>query len=177
MGRELLQPGDTLVADCYHCTYWLIAACRQRGVHIVMKNHHKRDDHPADAVRLRKGERLVTWTRPGRPAWMSADEYAQQPATVAIRLVDVNVTRKGFRPDTFTVATTMIDDREVAGDWIRSVYESRWAIEIVQAGYASRKRLYLPFVRRESGNSHRHRCTSGAGSVVAESTFRLRTVV
>ncbi len=23
---DVLQPGDTLVADCYHCTYWLIAA-------------------------------------------------------------------------------------------------------------------------------------------------------
>ena len=127
---DVLQPGDTLVADCYHCTYWLIAACQQRGVHIVMKNHSKRDDHPADAVRLHKGERLVIWTRPGRPAWMSADEYAQQPETVSIRLVDVNVTRKGFRPDTFTVATTMVDDREVAGDWIRSMYGSRWLVEL-----------------------------------------------
>ena len=88
---DVLRSGDILVADCYHCTYWLIAACQQRGVHIVMKNHHKRDDNPADAVRLRKGERLVTWTRPGRPAWMSVEDYRQQPATIQIRLVDVSV--------------------------------------------------------------------------------------
>lgn len=131
--RELLdnlQPGDTLVADCYHCTYWLISACQQRGVHIVMKNHHKRDDHPADAVRLRKGERLVTWPRPARPEWMSAEDYTQQPETLVIRLVDVAVSRKGYRPDTFTVATTMLDDREEPADWIRSVYESRWLVEL-----------------------------------------------
>ena len=132
---DVLQPGDTLVADCYHCTYWLIAACRQRDVHIVMKNHHKREDNPADAVRLRRGERLVTWTRPERPEWMSSDEYAQQPETIQIRLVDVNVTRKGFRPNTFTVATTMIDDTKIGNtkfpaDWIRSVYESRWLVEL-----------------------------------------------
>jgi hypothetical protein len=131
--RELLdnlQPGDTLVADCYHCTYWLIAACQQRGVHIVMKNHHKRDDHPADSVRLCKGERLVTWPRPSRPEWMSEEDYTQQPETLVIRLVDVAVSRRGYRPDTFTVATTMLDDREEPADWIRSVYESRWLVEL-----------------------------------------------
>ena len=127
---DVLQPGDTLVADCYHCTYWLIAECRRRDVHIVMKNHHKRDDHPADAVRLRKGERLVTWTRPGRPTWMSKEDYRKQPETISLRLVDVRVKRKGFRPNTFTVATTMIDETEFPVDWIRSVYESRWLVEL-----------------------------------------------
>jgi len=127
---DVLQPGDTLVADCYHCTYWLVAACRTRGVHIVMKNHHRRDDHPAGAVRLGKGQRRVTWTRPARPDWMSVEEYEQQPETISIRLVDVNVKQKGFRPDKFTVATTLIDNAEVAGDWIRSVYESRWLVEL-----------------------------------------------
>jgi len=127
---DVLKPGDTLVADCYHCTYWLIAACQQRGVHIVMKNHHKRDDHPADAVRLRKGERLVTWTRPDRPEWMTPEDYTEQPETIVIRLVDVSISRKGYRPDTFSVATTMLDDQDVSGDWIRSVYESRWLVEL-----------------------------------------------
>lgn len=127
---DVLQPGDTLVADCHHCTYWTVAACRTRGVHIVMKNHHRRDDDPAGAVRLGKGQRRVTWTRPARPDWMSVEEYELQPETISIRLVDVNVKQKGFRPDKFTVATTLIDNEEVAGDWIRSVYESRWLVEL-----------------------------------------------
>ena len=61
---------------------------------------------------------------------MSVEEYEQQPETISIRLVDVNVKQKGFRPDKFTVATTLVDDAEVAGDWIRSVYESRWLVEL-----------------------------------------------
>ncbi|MFT5327555.1 MAG: hypothetical protein ACI8P0_005447 [Planctomycetaceae bacterium] len=127
---DVLQSGDTLVADCYHCTYWLIAACQQRGVHIVMKNHHKRNDHPADAVRLCKRTRLVKWTRPARPEWMTPEDYTHQPETIEIRLVDVSVSRKGYRPDTFAVATTMLDDRNVPANWIRSVYESRWLVEL-----------------------------------------------
>ncbi|HQZ65004.1 MAG TPA: transposase [Planctomycetaceae bacterium] len=57
-------------------------------------------------------------------------EYDQQPATIEIRLVDFNVKRTGFRPDRFTVATTILDDKQVSGDWIRSVYESRWLVEL-----------------------------------------------
>ena len=131
--RELLdelRPGDTLVADSYHCSYWLVAACRMRKVNIVMKNHHQREDDPADARRLRKGERLVTWKRPDRPDWMTVEEYQQQPETIEIRLVDVQVDRAGFRPDKFTVATTFTNDAEVSADWIRSVYESRWLVEL-----------------------------------------------
>ncbi len=35
-----LRSGDIVVADCYLCTYWIVAACLARGVNIVMKNHH-----------------------------------------------------------------------------------------------------------------------------------------
>jgi hypothetical protein len=125
-----LKPGDTLVADSYHCNYWLIAACKLRGVNIVMKNHHKRDDHPANARRLSKGERLVIWERPPRPKWMTKEEYNQQPETIEIRLVDVQVQQSGFRPDSFTVATTIMDRKVYSAEWIRSVYHSRWIVEL-----------------------------------------------
>lgn len=127
---DLLRPGDTLVADSYHCTYWLVAACQLRGVHLVMKNHHKREDKPDNARRLRKGERCVTWNRPQRPDWMREDEYTQMPKTVEIRLVDVEVSQAGFRPEKFTVATTLTEDCIFSADWIRSVYQSRWLVEL-----------------------------------------------
>jgi hypothetical protein len=125
-----LRAGDTLVADCYLCTYWIVAACLARGVNIVMKNHHRRDDHPMGARRLCKGQRLVTWDRPNRPEWMSEEEYQQQPETIEIRLVDIQVPQKGFRPNAFTVATTMLDHQADRGEWIASVYRSRWLVEL-----------------------------------------------
>ncbi len=125
-----LQAGDILVADCYLCTYWIVAACQARGVKIVMKNHHKRDDHPAEARRLCQGQRLVTWKRPDRPGWMSETQYQQQPPAIEIRLVDVQVPQKGFRSQEFTVATTMLDPKADTGSWIASVYRSRWLVEL-----------------------------------------------
>lgn len=127
---DRLQPGDILVADSYYCSYWLVGACRARGVRVVMKNHHKRDDHPAGARRLNQHERLVVWDRPQRPKWMSTQEYAQQPERIEVRLVDVQVQEAGFRPDTFTVATTIIDRQVYSAAWIGSVYQSRWLVEL-----------------------------------------------
>jgi len=65
-----------------------------------------------------------------RPSWMSKEEYKQQPATLELRLIDVNVNRKGFRPSQFTVTTTMTDDEQYSGNWIRSIFESRWLVEL-----------------------------------------------
>ncbi len=126
-----LQSGDTLVADSYYCTYWLVSACRARGVQILMKNHHLRDDHPQTARRLSKRERLVTWSRPlVRPAWMPRQEYWRQPLTLTLRLVDVQISQPGYRAKTFTIATTITDRKACSAHWIAAVYQSRWLIEL-----------------------------------------------
>jgi len=125
-----LRRGDILIADCYYCTYWLLAMCKARGVEVVMKNHHKRDDHPEDAQRICKGQRKVVWTKPQRPTWMSTEEYASIPGEITIRLVDVTVKEPGFRGDGFTVATTLLDHRVYTSQWIGSAYQSRWWVEL-----------------------------------------------
>lgn len=127
---DSLRPGDVLVADSYYCTYWLLAMCQARGVQVVMKNHHKRDDHPDDAVRICKGQRKVVWPRPQRPTWMSQEEYALMPKQVEVRLVDIKVDEPGFRTEGFTIATTIVDHRVYTDTWIGSVYLSRWLVEL-----------------------------------------------
>lgn len=125
-----LQPGDTLVADCYICTYWIVAACQMRGVNIVMKNHDKRDDHPADARRVSRYQRVTTWRRPQRPDWMSEEEYAACPQQITIRLVDLIINQKGFRSKKYTIATTILETKIYSRDWITFVYRSRWLVEL-----------------------------------------------
>ena len=125
-----LKPGDTLVADCFYCTYWLVAACKNKGVNIVMKNHDKRDDDPIGATRINKNERLTVWLRPKRPDWMSQQEYAQMPAEIEVRLVDVVIDQPGFRSKKYTVATTATDRQAYSRSWVISVYRSRWMVEL-----------------------------------------------
>lgn len=127
---DQLQAGDILVADSDDCTYWLLAMCKMRGVEVVMKNHHKREDHPQHAVRICKGQRKVIWTRPARPSWMSEEEYETMPLEIGVRLADVKVTEDGFRTEGFTVATTIIEHDVYTADWLGSVYRSRWLVEL-----------------------------------------------
>lgn len=128
LGR--LKPGDTLVADSFYCTYWIIAACRYKGVNIVMKNHDKRDDNPNGARRIDRHQRVTVWVRPTRPEWMSEEEYARCPEQIEIRLVDVVATQPGFRSKTYTIATTILEADVFSRDWIASVYRSRWLVEL-----------------------------------------------
>jgi hypothetical protein len=127
---DQLEQGDTLVADCFYCSYWLIAACNIKGVNIVMKNHDKRDDDPLGARRINKHERFVVWLKPKRPEWMSEEEYAALPDQIEIRLVDVIINQAGFRSKKYTIATTILDRKVYSRDWITSVYRSRWLVEL-----------------------------------------------
>jgi hypothetical protein len=127
--RNSLRRGDILVADSYHCTYWLVAMCMDLGVHVVMKNHHKRDDDPIGATRFSDTERTIKWVRSARPKWMSKTEYRKVPKLIKMRLSDVVFNQAGSRCKAFTVATTMLDRDACPGTWLGSIYEGRWMVE------------------------------------------------
>ena len=127
---DQLNPGDTLVADCFYCTYWLIAACKNKGVNIVMKNHDKRDDDPIGATRVNQHERTTVWLKPQRPDWMSEEDYRVMPEQIEIRLVDIVIDQAGFRSKKYTVATTVINNKTYTRHWIANVYRSRWLVEL-----------------------------------------------
>lgn len=127
---EQLKSGDTLVADCFYCTYWIVAACKVKGVNLVMKNHDKRDDDPLGANRIDKHQRTTVWLRPQRPDWMTEEEYAACPEKIEIRLVDVIIEQPGFRSEKYTIATTILDTKVFTRDWITNVYRSRWMVEL-----------------------------------------------
>lgn len=127
--RSSLRRGDILVADSFHCTYWLVAMCMSIGVHVVMKNHHRRDDDPIGAKRTSKSERTIKWLRPQRQSWMSKRDYRKVPGLIEIRLSDVVVEEAGSRSSGFTVATTLLDIAAYPSDWIGSLYKGRWMVE------------------------------------------------
>jgi putative transposase len=127
--RFSLRQGDILVADSYHCTYWMIAMCMSMGVHLVMKNHHKRDNDPIGAMRFNETERAAKWARPKRESWMSKREYRKVPAFIEVRLCDVTVKEVGSRCDGYTVATTMLDRDAYPSAWLGSLYQGRWIVE------------------------------------------------
>ena len=126
----VLRPGDLLVADSYFCTYWLLAECRRRGVEVVMRNHHLRENAPADARRLVKGQCLATWNRPPRPEWMDEATYETMPASLEVRLVESRNEQAGQRTEKLTIATTLLDHKQYAAAWLAGIYRGRWRVEL-----------------------------------------------
>ena len=126
----VLRPGDLLVADRYLCTYFIIAACQLIGVEVVMRKHHKRKDDPAMTFVYDDSERQTYWVRPERPEWMSEEEYRRMPERLAIRMVDVEDRRSGFRTTKLTIVTTIMDRSNVTAHWVRSMYRCRWTVEL-----------------------------------------------
>lgn len=127
--RSALRAGDIVVADSYHCTYWFLAMCQSMGVHVVMKNHHKRDDDPIGCKRLSETERIVQWDRPQRPKWMTKKEYRQVAPFIKIRLSEVEVNDPGSRSKGFTIATTFLEVADYPSAWLGSVFLGRWMVE------------------------------------------------
>lgn len=125
-----LRAGDVLIADSYYCTYWLLAACRARDVHVVMRNHHLRDDSPEDARRLVRGQCIARWTRPARPDWMDEATYATMPAALEVRLVESINEQAGQRTEKITIATTLLDHKLHDAAWLAGIYRGRWRVEL-----------------------------------------------
>jgi hypothetical protein len=147
-----LRPGDVLVADRGFCSYAHLALLVQAGVHAVFRIHQKHivDFTPGRThVELRKrGKRhkgqprsrwvqqlgehdqRVQWCKPlSRPRWMPAEQCAPLPACLEVRELRYQVPRKGFRVQTMTLVTTLLDAACYPVAALAQLYWTRWGIE------------------------------------------------
>jgi hypothetical protein len=128
--HDNLGPKDVLVADRYFCSYWEVAAARQRGADVVFRQHQRRQTDFRRGRRLGRCDHVVTWQRPARPDWMEEAEYQGLPATLAVREVRVRVRQRGFRTRVLVVVTTLRDAREIAAAELAVLYRVRWQAEL-----------------------------------------------
>jgi Transposase DDE domain len=131
--RQLLRcfaTGDVALADSYYCSYFLIAALQKLGVDIVCRQHGARDSDFRRGKRLAKGDHIVTYVRPQRPDWMSVEEYAAVPRSIAVREVSVQVDVPGFRTESFVVVTTILCPACAAKQELADLFRQRWHVEL-----------------------------------------------
>ena len=127
---DQLRASDVVVADRYHCSYFMIALLLERRVDVVFRLHHKRHYDFRRGRRLGHDDHVVEWRRPQRPDWMDEATYATMPETLTVREVRFQVDNPGFRTDEIIVATTLIDDRAYSKDAIADLYHQRWHAEL-----------------------------------------------
>ena len=110
--RDLLDAfdeGDVAVFDRYYCSFMMLALFSLRGVQVCARLHQRRISDPLRGGQLGRGDRLVTWTRPQRPAWMSPAQYDHIPEALTLRELQFDVHEPGRRVERLTVITTLTD--------------------------------------------------------------------
>src|SRR5205085_1569367 len=123
-------PGDVLLGDRNFCDYWVIAAASARSVDTVLRLNTRWQKSLHGCRRLANGDRLMRRTKPGRPSWMSATDYAAVPAEQWLRVVRVRVRQRGFRTRSLLVATTLLQPQEASSAELADLYRARWQAEL-----------------------------------------------
>jgi hypothetical protein len=150
-----LCPGDVLGGARAFCACVHLALLRQQGLHAVFRVHQKQrvDCTPSrphttpKASDARKGlprsrwlrqlgvtDQLVEWVQPVRPpvhppAWMTPALFAALPAVLCVRELRSRVAQAGFRTQTVTLVTTLLEVDLSPADALAALYHMRWRVE------------------------------------------------
>lgn len=145
-----LSDGEILVADRAFCSYAHLCLILRENLHAVFRMHQRQlvDFTPSRRCNMpgkkrRKGlpssrwihslgarDQIVEWFKPKqRPKWMSVEEFAALPDSIVVRELRYRITRPGFRCDSISLATTLLDGEAYPFESLAQLYLDRWAIE------------------------------------------------
>jgi hypothetical protein len=128
---ELFQPGDVAVADRGFCCFALLVQLLLRGVGSVLRLHPARSPDLRRGKRLGKQDRLMTWRKPARKPWyVPAARWRQLPDEVPVRVLRFTLNVKGFRSQSVTLVTTLVDTQQYSAEAIARLYARRWQVEL-----------------------------------------------
>lgn len=132
--RRLLdqfKPGDLAVADRGFCSYVLLALLLARGVASLFRLHQRRPADLRKGKRLGKNDRLFTWLKPPqKPCWLPQSWWKKIPAQLTVRVVRFKLCNPGYRPESVTLVTTLLDPWQYPAQDIAQLYARRWKIEL-----------------------------------------------
>jgi putative transposase len=127
---DCLKEGEVVVFDRCFCSFLMLAILRRRGIYFCARLHQRRPGDFRLGQRLGRDDHLVTWTRPKRPSWMSAEWYEQIPETLTLREIRFQVTVPGRRVETLIVVTSLTDPEAYPKEDIAELYGFRWNAEL-----------------------------------------------
>jgi hypothetical protein len=128
---EGFQRGDLAVADRGFCSYVWLALFLLRGVDSLFRLHQRRSGDLRRGQRLGKNDRLFTWLKPvQKPRWLPQLWWKKIPAQLTVRVIRFKLASPGYRPESVTLVTTLLDPRQYTAQEIARLYVRRWKIEL-----------------------------------------------
>lgn len=128
---EGLEEGDVVLGDRQFCSYSHIAWLQRHRIDCVICLNQSRLSAMQKLKKLRGGGTLYRWNKPqSRPESWTKEQFASLPDGIEVRVVEVSVETKGFRPKSFQVVTTLTDAQRYCGRSICDLYLRRWSCEV-----------------------------------------------
>jgi hypothetical protein len=128
---DQFRGGDLAVADRGFCSYVLLALLLWRGVFSVFRLHQRRPTDLRTGKRLGKNDRLFTWLKPPqKPSWLPQTWWRKIPAQLTVRVIRFKLARRGYRSESVTLVTTLLDAQKYPAQDIAQLYARRWQIEL-----------------------------------------------
>ena len=128
---DQFKPEELALADRGFCSYVLLALLLARGVPSLFRLHHSRPADLRRGGRLGKNDRLFTWFKPPqRPRWLPQSWWKKIPAQLTVRVIRFQLCSPGYRTESVTLVTTLLDAQKYPAREIAQLYARRWKIEL-----------------------------------------------
>ncbi len=128
---ECFQPGDILLGDRFFSGWAILAQCVDLRINGVFRVHGARKVDMRRGQRIGHGERIVKWEKPKvRPTYLSAEQWAQFPAELSVRIARCRMNVRGFRSQEIFLVTTLLDPKKYPASELGALYRRRWEMEL-----------------------------------------------
>jgi hypothetical protein len=127
------KAGDLALADRGFNSYTLLALLWLRRAHSLFRLHQRRPADFRKGKRLGKNDRLMLWPKPWlwqRPRYLSKAVWKCIPQELTVRVVRFTLAVPGFRAQSVTLVTTLLDAQAFPAEELARLYARRWRIEL-----------------------------------------------
>jgi hypothetical protein len=128
---DLLESGDVLLADRGFCAFADCYCLLERGVDCVMRNHQRRTVGKSVLRRLGHKDWLIEWHK-GKAGSRCPDKarWDTFPDRLTLREIEFVVDIPGFRTQSLTIVTTLLDAERFPASAFAELYRRRWSAEL-----------------------------------------------
>jgi len=130
---DQFKAGDLVLADRGFNSYTLLALLLLRGAHGLFRLHQRRPADLRKGKRLGKNDRLMVWRKPWlwqRPRYLCKAIWKRIPMELSVRVVRFTLAVPGFRAQSVTLVTTLLDAQAYPAQELARLYARRWRIEL-----------------------------------------------
>ena len=129
--RNAFVFGDIMLGDRAFCSYAELALLRRKGADVVVRLHQARRTDFRRGRIMGRLDHCITWNKPRqRPQGLRLDDYRLLPRELLVRELRYTVHVKGFRTNSVTLATTLLDSEKYSAEALAELYFARWDVEL-----------------------------------------------